>query len=175
MDILLVTGEGNTGKSGVLHDLTGWLLESPQGYTVNRTFHNHPFTSPKPEKDYDVEVLLSGKKRILVHSGTDDDECIKPLCENLDTLANEGNLPDILITTCRRPDDDTRKYLCSRMGWTPATPTDYDVLNDLDGHPILEIPLIRIKYDAFEPVNSWYKEHINRVVRHILLHAPYDI
>lgn len=171
MEILLVTGEPNTGKSGVLHDLTKWLQDD-KGYTISHTFHDHPFDSPKPEETYDFEVLLSSKKQILIHSATDDRECIDNLRENLDTLDNKL---DILITTCRRFDDDTRKWQCEKMGWKPDDTEGYNVLHTADGHPILEVPLIRIKYDAFEQANKWYKEHINRLVQHILLQSPYNI
>ncbi|WP_294597619.1 hypothetical protein [uncultured Rikenella sp.] len=175
MEILLVTGEHDTGKSGVLHDLTKWFQDE-KGYTISHTFHDHPFVFPKPEEEYDFEVLLSGKKRILIHSATDDCTCISNLCDNLATLKQEGNSPDILITTCRRFDDDTRKCQCSRMNWKPDDIEKYNVLHAENGDPILEIPLIRIKRENDkDSVAKWYHEQINRLVQHILQQGPYNI
>ncbi len=179
MEILLVTGAPETGKTGTLHDLTKWLLDD-KGYDINlsRTFHDQPFVFPRPRrKNYDIEVLLSKSdgKRILIHSAIDVPVCVNNLCENLETLKKEGNSPDILITTCRYICDDMREMQCNKLGWKPGASDD--VLIDSDGHPILEIPLLRIcpERPDKEMVEKWYHEHINRLVQHILCLDPYNV
>jgi len=65
MEILLLTGERNTGKSGIVYDIADWLQHS-RGYTIDRTFNGNSFIAPKPADNCDIEILLTGKKQILL-------------------------------------------------------------------------------------------------------------
>lgn len=174
MEILLITGGCGTGKSETIYDTVDWLRTHKE-YIIEETFHNIPFHRPKTSGMLDCEVLLKGSngKTILVHSATDNEICIDKLVENITYLSVKGETIDVLIVSCRRFDDPMRAVLCTAMGWS-LTPAGYPIL-DGSGKPVLEIPLLRIRYDSFAPVNGWYKDRTYHIVHHILERDPYNL
>lgn len=170
MKHLLFSGSASCGKSELVYRTVEWLT-TQRGYKIIRTFHDMEYKTPRTD-NCDMEVLIEKDGRhILAHSATDDSSCIARLKENLGKLAVENIEPDILLTTCRRPEDTARKELCDSMGWHIAG----DAILDRKGETIPEIPLLRIRYENYDSANKWYKLHLGRLAQTILLNPPYSI
>lgn len=172
MEILLVTGAPDSGKTSTIYDVIDWLRS--RGWHIVRAFHNQPFFSPKRLGMQDCEVLLCDARgrKVLIHTATDDGDCVNALKANIDDVGS-ANI-DVLITSCRRFDDWMRGNMCTILGWSKSS--NGNSIFDSAGRPILEIPLLRVKYESNQTaVVDWYQEHINNTVWHILHRTPYNL
>lgn len=170
METLLITGGPNTGKSTLIREVTEWLISDRKYHVVEE---NDVEDWSYSDKSLDFSILITNKqKNILIHSATDDDFCIKKLTEFIEKIKQNGRNIDILLTTCRRHDDELRQYMCRMMGWTNVD--GYEIL-DSSNKPVVEMALHNIRYDNFETTNFWYKLHMKRIVEHILSLSPYNV
>ena len=169
METLLITGGPNTGKSTLIREVTEWLISDRKYHVVEE---NDVEDWSYSDKSLDFSMLITNnQKNILIHSATDDEFCIEKLTEFIEKVKLRDINIDILLTTCRRYDDEYRQYMCQRMGWT-----NIDGNEILDNNrPVIEIALHKIRYDNFEKTERWYKLHMGRIAKHILSLSPYDI
>lgn len=163
MTTLLISGAPNSGKSMAIFNTAQHLLI--KGYKPVCDFHDVKFDPSTIGAD--IETLFEKEgKYVLLHSATDTCQCIDRLVEN---IKNCPHPIDVLITTCRR-DNPERQYLCDQMHWTNG-----DILRDSSGCNILQIPLVRIKYDYTNARLAWYHTTIFEIVKQILNHPPYEL
>lgn len=171
MKVFLITGGPNTGKTTLIRSIAEWLLSSDLKYTKVRESNTCSWDFMTPNSDF--SIMVSNRERnILIHSATDDSFCMNALKEFLEALKSESIDIDILITTCRRYDDNLRTEMCKKFGWTSKE--GYELL-DCDNEAIMEVPLHHIRYDNFETTYRWQKLHMERIIKRILQNPPYNI
>ena len=170
MNLFIVSGAPNTGKSTTVYHLCTYLLNL--GYVKTDIPYNgkrySTSTSFPPILANDFSCLLEKEgKKVLIHTATDD-------VFNIDALVNSINnhKPSIVITTCRDFGDWPRDYFCSQLklvnSFILASTSDID---------IEEFPLSRIKRRTtrFATAYEWYFINSTHQIEKILSLPPYSI
>ena len=167
MKTIVLSGQWNTGKSFAIFHAVKWLCEKYTGFEYQDVpFDKALYAGRKYcSEESDLRTLLNvNGKKILFCSATDDEECIMILKDILNQLAVNQLYPDILVTSCRRYDDTPYPIMIREMGWRE----DGKMLFDKDGHEIIQIPLLRAKYEHGLEVIDWYNELTARQLQIIL-------
>lgn len=172
MKTILITGQGGSGKSRSLYLTANWLSNYYQELSgiLPKEFL---FTGNTYEENgTDLKTLFrSGEKTILFHAATDDGDCIQELKTNLDSLAARKMLPDLLVTTCRRFDDENAQILLNTMEWKRKGNKVFDT----EGNEIIQVPVIPVKYDRKKnEIIEWYNELTSDVVCNFIQLSLFD-
>ena len=92
----------------------------------------------------------------------DDERCVEALLKNLEALRQAGIKVDLLISTLRRRDDPQYNRTLNKMNWKELG----DKLVDADGNELVQIPLIRVKYEwNHTMVVGWYNQKSARLLQ----------
>lgn len=162
MKSVIFSGPPDSGKTG--------LLEHLRIYLTTRSVDPYQVIDYVSPSFYDFSCLLEGRGgRVIIHSATDDWECINNL---MDYMARFPNA-DMLITTCRSYPDSAREWLCNRMGWYSGW-----LITDQNGNVIEEIPLGKIRSSKDNVLLKWsrlmwYQGQMNRLAVKTVTGAPY--
>ena len=130
MRTIVITGVPNSGKSFCIFHLAKWLVDE-KGFKADtgRLEYEFPYYGQKyvPTETDICCVFCNETTKLLLVAATDDENCIKRVKDSLRTLEMQGDVPDILITTCRRFDSLDFKMMCSIMEWKQGE--TYPVVN----------------------------------------------
>lgn len=175
MQTFIFTGQPNSGKTRVLFELSHWLVRD-KGYVVidKQRFPDKYFAKGI---ENDVSVLLGKEgRKVLVVSATDDENCIdilKNMIEKSDLREN-----DILLTSCRRYDDSgkLRQKFSEKLGLNLKQVNNMysgrevpgGNISDTNGSTILEIPLVKLRYENSDEVTEWYNMKIVELSKWVL-------
>lgn len=155
MKVILITGMGDCGKSFAIFHSALWLSSSYDECPILR--YNSCLGDSTYNPGYsDLRTLFQKEGHsVMFHSATDDAENISILKENLIDLEWKGIIPDILVTTCRRFDDDNAQTMHKTLGWKRSGHKLYNA----EGEEIIQIPVLRVKYEwDKDGVIEWYNE-----------------
>ena len=155
MQVLLISGEDNSGKSTLIHSIATWLKRrdyKPKDVNPNGFWKFYEVANG------DVQTLFEKNDVcVYVHSATDNEYRINELKYNVEKIGVEKI--DILITSVRNHGDKMRNLLCDKMEWKESNCQ----LHDKNGNLIREIPLVRIKYFSDkdkEKMKEWYQTNL---------------
>jgi len=163
MKFLLIGGQPNTGKSRMLERLFLFLR-----IRYSNTINAYPSNLLPPARPFnDFSVLLMGQDRlgqdvkVLIHSATDDMDCIDGLKKSINTFQ-----PDIVVCAIRD------------IGWERV-----EVMNIIGNNFFTEIPLARITRRGKQkpiPTNYsrailWYQNCIDNIVNLVIEHPPFNL
>lgn len=157
MKFLVISGAPSTGKTTVINNIALWLTSGIITTDVDGTIL--PTFLPNSKGTYDdisIVVILKGKK-IIIHSATDDQNCMDRLIEKINLNSDVG----VVITTCRD------------VYWE----RDYFVKNIKPFATFfLESPLGKItRRNDFTLADTWYKDNLLNLHQHILGNNPYNL
>ena len=182
MKTIIFTGQPNSGKTRVLFELSHWLVRD-KGYVVidKQRFPDKYFAKGI---ENDVSVLLGKEgRKVLVVSATDDEECIVVAKKMIDK--SDMSEDDVLITSCRRYDDkdNLRQKFADKLSFDlrqektgfPDKVIPGGTLVDIRKQTILEIPLIKLKYESTDDPIQWYDMKMVELGKWILEHEPFCI
>lgn len=170
MDLLIISGAPNTGKSTTVYHLCSFLIG--QGYVridipYNGKTYSAPTSFPPVLADDFACLLQKGGKKILIHTATDD-------TYNIDALANSisSHNPEIVITTCRDFGDWPRDYFCSKLKLTNGF-----ILTGVSPVCVEEFPLSRVtrRTARFTTAYEWYFKNSTNQIEKLLLQPPYCV
>lgn len=114
------------------------------------------------------QLLEKDGVNILLHAPMDEMDCVKELIDNLEALHVAEVKVDLLITTLRRYDVKQHIDTISAMKWSQGN----NVLSDSEGNEIIQIPLLRVKYEwEASQVVDWYNQRAARVLQNLVI--PY--
>jgi hypothetical protein len=157
MEILLVGGAQNTGKSQAIYRIARRLQSN--GFKVTAG------SLPSSFEDFMVVlkgVNINGKEiSVIINSATDIEDLIRRF-KGFSTLHGTYH---IMISSVRDNDYYPRKEFFEIMG-----------LNE-DQDPILEIPfakITRIRKYRSKPL-KWYAEKMDKLINHTLKGAPFNL
>ena len=175
MRTIIFTGQPNSGKTRVLFEISHWLVRDKGYAIIDKQLFPDKYITEGNEND--VRVLLGKEgRKVLVVSATDDENCIdilKNMIEKSDLREN-----DILLTSCRRYDDSgkLRQKFSKKLGFNLKqvnnTYSGREVpggnISDTNGSTILEIPLVKLRYENSDEVIEWYNMKIVELSKWIL-------
>lgn len=182
MQTFIFTGQPNSGKTRVLFELSHWLVRD-KGYVVidKQRFPDKYFAKGI---ENDVSVLLGKEgRKVLVVSATDDENCIDTLKNMIEKSDLREN--DILLTSCRRYDDsdNLRQKFSEKLGfdirkvWNRYSGSEIPGGNitDTNGNVIMEIPLVKLRYEQTDELTEWYNMRVVELSKWILENPTFCI
>lgn len=160
MKFFVISGAPDTGKTTAINLVSEWLCSK---YSITTDFYGNPLPpflpNPTTGKYDDISLVLNlNGLKVIIHSATDDKNCMDILIEKI----NQNTDSEIVITTCRD------------LYW----PKDYFNLNigSFASSFLLESPLGKItRRNDFTLANTWYKDSLLQMHQHILSNIPYNL
>lgn len=156
MDFLLIGGQPDTGKTDTISRLTLRLITRYSFTIISGSISSLLGTS----RSSDFSVILDGINllgipiKILIHSATDDKNCINQLQEEILKYS-----PDIVICSIRD------------IGWERN-----DVLDIVSKNFSFEVPLAKITRTTYKGHSlSWYRLNIDRVIDFVSSNTPFNL
>jgi hypothetical protein len=158
MKLFVISGAPQTGKTTAINKIAEWLTIS-----LTADVNGKPFPSFLPNakgkyNDFSIVINRHGKK-IIIHSATDNEQCMDDLIEKL----KKNPDTDVVITSCRDINKE-RDYFTAHI-------KPYATF-------FLESPLGKINRKNKEWViasHKWYKDTLLLMHQHILSNNPYNL
>jgi hypothetical protein len=158
MKFLVISGAPQTGKTTAINKIAEWLTIG-----LIADINGNPFPSFLPSakgiyNDFSIVINRHGKK-IIIHSATDNEQCMDGLVEKL----KKNPDTEVVITSCRDINDE-RKYFTTHI-------KPYATF-------FFESPLGKINRknkDRAAASHKWYKDTLLLMHQHILSNNPYNL
>ena len=170
MKTIVLVGVPDVGKSYCVYELAAWL--SCNGWKdVSDLLYEKclwtgaPFVAMQNRRDGSENIRQLFEKEgkyILLHAPMDDERCVEALLKNLEALRQAGIKVDLLVSTLRRLDNSQYNRTLNKMNWKELG----DKLVDADGNELVQIPLLRVKYEwNHTTVVGWYNQKSARLLQ----------
>lgn len=157
---LIISGCPNSGKNYIIFALRDYLIQC-KGFQIQTTF---------TDSSFEISMLLRSAdgKTVLVHSATDDEECVHILRKALeDSQVSVGDI-GLLITSCRAPGDGLRRKTVSALGLSMSL-NEADIFDSSEKNTVLEFPLVRMRPSFFcAGGDNWKQNNIIKVLKALL-------
>ena len=176
MEIIVVTGSMDCGKSYAIYELAQWMMKSgwhddSDGLDGLCTVTNMSFDEAKEKGDGSQDIrqlFVKADVRCLLWAPVDDCDCLKSLKRVIEIIKESQKAVNYLITTLRRYDDPQYKVTLQEMGWNKSG----EMLLDSEGQDIIQIPVLKVRHELTEPkkeIVRWYNSMIAKLLLTIFI------